>query len=40
MFMLRKCAVSCLCRTLPGAGLESMPYIREELGDTDSFYET
>ncbi|WAZ72540.1 recombinase RecT (plasmid) [Borrelia miyamotoi] len=38
-FMLRKCAVSCLCRTLPGAGLESMPYIREELGDTDNLYE-
>ncbi|AHH11886.1 ERF superfamily protein, partial (plasmid) [Borrelia coriaceae ATCC 43381] len=35
IFMLRKCAVSCLCRTLPGAGLESMPYIREELGDVD-----
>ncbi|ETZ17555.1 ERF superfamily protein [Borrelia duttonii CR2A] len=31
--MLRKCAVSCLCRTLPGSGLESMPYIREELED-------
>ncbi|WAZ71185.1 recombinase RecT (plasmid) [Borrelia miyamotoi] len=38
-FMLRKCAVSCLCRTLPGAGLESMPYIREELGDADNLYE-
>ncbi|AHH07643.1 ERF superfamily protein (plasmid) [Borrelia crocidurae DOU] len=33
VFMLRKCAVSCLCRTLPGSGLESMPYIREELED-------
>ncbi|UPA08254.1 recombinase RecT [Borrelia hermsii] len=39
VFMLRKCAVSCLCRTLPGAGLESMPYIREELGDADDLYE-
>ncbi|ATQ15329.1 hypothetical protein CNO14_04890 (plasmid) [Borrelia miyamotoi] len=37
--MLRKCAISCLCRTLPGAGLESMPYIREELRDTDNLYE-
>ncbi|UPA16781.1 recombinase RecT (plasmid) [Borrelia coriaceae] len=39
IFMLRKCAVSCLCRTLPGAGLESMPYIREELGDVDMICE-
>lgn len=31
IFMLRKCAVACLCRTLPNANLQSLPYIREEL---------
>uniref|UniRef100_UPI000464E501 recombinase RecT n=1 Tax=Borrelia persica TaxID=44448 RepID=UPI000464E501 len=39
VFMLRKCAISGLCRTLPGTDLSAMPYTREELEGISTVYE-
>lgn len=33
MFMLKKCAIACLFRTLPNTDLGALPYTREELID-------